>query len=81
MIAVLLGTEHDVRGFALAGVEGHLCATPGALAEAAAALRARPEVALILVSRSLARLAPAEIARQEALDGPPALIVLPGGTG
>ena len=80
MIAALLGTEHDVRGFALAGVEGSVCRTATATASAAAALRARTDVALILVSRSVARLAPAEIAALEGVDGPPALVVLPGET-
>ena len=78
MIAVLLGTEQDVRGFALAGVEGHVCATAGQVAEAAAALHARPEVALVLVSREVASLAPSEIAQLEGVDKPPALVVLPG---
>ena len=77
MIAALLGTGHDVRGFALAGVEGHVCETAGQVAEAAAALRARKEVALVLVSRDVARLAPAEIAQLEGVDGPPALVLLP----
>jgi len=81
MIGALLGTGQDVRGFALAGLEGQVCESSGELARAAAALRARPEVALILVSRTLARLAPAEIARFQAPEGPPALVVLPGGGG
>ena len=79
MIAVLLGTAHDVRGFALAGVEGRVCETAGQVAEAASALRGRAGVALVLVSREVARLAPAEIAQLEGVDGPPALVVLPGG--
>ncbi|MGZ6126421.1 MAG: V-type ATP synthase subunit F [Myxococcales bacterium] len=78
MIAVLLGTEQDVRGFALAGVESRACGTAGEVAEAAAALHARSDVALILVSRNVARLAPDEVARLEGVSGPPALIVLPG---
>ena len=78
MIAALLGTDQDVRGFALAGVEGHACGTPGEVAEAAAALHARPDIGLILVSREVARLAPSEIARLEAVDGPPAVVILPG---
>ncbi len=78
MIAVLLGTEQDVRGFSLAGVEGRACGTAKELADAAAALRSRSEVALILVSREVARLAPAEIAHLEGAAGPPAVIVLPG---
>lgn len=78
MISVLLGTEQDVRGFSLAGVESRACGTPGEVAEAAAALHSRSDVALILVSRAVARLAPAEIAHLEGVGGPPAVIVLPG---
>ncbi len=78
MIAALLGTEHDVRGFALAGVEGRVCRTASETVDAAAALRARSDVALILVSRNVARLAPSEVAALEGVDGPPALLVLPG---
>jgi vacuolar-type H+-ATPase subunit F/Vma7 len=79
VITVLLGTEQDVRGFALAGVEGHVCATPGEAAEAAAAVRGRSDVALVLVSREVARLAPAEVVRLEGVDAPPAVVVLAGG--
>lgn len=78
MIAALLGTEQEVRGFALAGVEGRACGTAGEVAEAAAALHSRSDVALILVSRAVARLAPDQIAKLEGVTGPPALIVLPG---
>ena len=79
MIAVVLGTGQDVGGFALAGVEGHVCGTAAELAQEVSVLRGRPEVALVLVSREVGRLAPAEIVRLEGVDGPPAVIVLAGG--
>lgn len=75
MKAFLLGTADDVRGFALAGIDGVTCATREEVERAAAELKLRTDVALVLVSREVEKLAPAVIT---ALAGePPAVVVLP----
>ncbi len=75
MRALLLGTPDDVRGFALAGVTGLACLDAGDVERAAAAVKARDDVALVLVSQAVAKLSPQAIA---SLAGePPAVVVLP----
>ncbi|HET9752741.1 MAG TPA: V-type ATP synthase subunit F [Myxococcales bacterium] len=79
MIALVLGCEEEVRAFALAGVDGYACDSPLAVEKAAAAVRGREDVALVLVCAKLQRLAPAALARLERPEGPPTVLVLPGG--
>jgi vacuolar-type H+-ATPase subunit F/Vma7 len=79
MIALVLGSEEEVRTFALAGVEGYACETPLSLEKAVAAVREREDVALVLVGTRAQELAPAALARLERPDGPPSVLVLPGG--
>jgi len=75
MKAFLLGTADDVRGFALAGVAGIPCATRDEVERAAAVVKARGDVALVLVSAEVEKLAPQIVA---SLAGePPAVVVLP----
>lgn len=78
MIALVLGSEEEVRTFALAGVEGYACETPLAVEQAAAAVREREDVALVLVCARVQQLAPAALARLERPEGPPTVLVLPG---
>ncbi len=75
MQAFLLGTADDVRGFALAGVAGRVCATAAEVEEACAHVKARTDLALVLVSGEVAKLAWPALEQVEA--SPPALVVLP----
>ncbi len=50
MRAFLLGAADDVRGFALAGVPGLACSTREDVERAAAALKERTDLALVLVA-------------------------------
>ncbi|HET7788684.1 MAG TPA: V-type ATP synthase subunit F [Myxococcales bacterium] len=81
MIALVLGSEEVVRTFALAGVEGYACETPLEAEKAAAAVREREDVALVLVSAKVQQLAAAALARLERPEGPPTVLVLPGEEG
>ena len=75
----VLGDALDVRGFALAGVEGARAEDPeSARAGLARAVHAEPPVGLLLLSERIAGLLPREIDRLERSDGPPAVVVLPG---
>ncbi len=73
MKALVLGTPDDVRGFALAGVRGVACENAADVDRAIAALPS--ELALLLVSEPVARLAPEKIAALA--TQPPAVLVLP----
>jgi len=75
---VLLGDADDVRGFALAGVEGHVCHDQGA-AESALAQIARhaAEVGLVLVSPAVAGLASHALERLYRQEEGPAVLMLP----
>jgi vacuolar-type H+-ATPase subunit F/Vma7 len=75
----VLGDSADVRGFALAGVEGLVAEG----AEDARALLARPAkelptVGLLLLSERVAAALPREVERLQRSDRPPAVLVLPG---
>jgi vacuolar-type H+-ATPase subunit F/Vma7 len=75
----LLGDAADVRGFALAGVEGGVAEdaeTARALLEKAGD-GGRP-VGLLLLSERIARLLPGEVARLLRSERPPAVLLLPG---
>ena len=75
----VLGDAPDVRGFALAGVDG-ACPEDRETARAflAKAVDADPPVGLLLLSERIAGLLPREIDRLERSDRPPAVLVLPG---
>jgi vacuolar-type H+-ATPase subunit F/Vma7 len=75
----VIGTSEDVIGFSLAGWPGVVCSTGEAVAEALRAECGDRSVALVLVSGSVARLAPDEIRRWQAAPGSPVVIVMPGG--
>ena len=79
MRVFVLGDALDVRGFALAGVEG---TSPEEAETARAQLErvvdAEPPVGLLLLSERVAGLLPREIDRLERSDRPPAVLVLPG---
>lgn len=74
----VLGDAADVRGFALAGVEGGVAED----AETARALLEKTgdghPVGLLLLSQRIARLLPGEVARLLRSERPPAVLVLPG---
>jgi vacuolar-type H+-ATPase subunit F/Vma7 len=70
---VLLGTEEDVRGFRLAGVDGRVCTDRGSLEASIASLRPEPEIGLILFSASVAAAAPSEI---DHLRGPRRVVLV-----
>ena len=77
----VLGDAFDVRGFALAGVEGFV--PPDS--DAARAVLARvaeelPPVGLLLLSERIADLLPDEVERLLRSERPPAVLVLPGET-
>jgi vacuolar-type H+-ATPase subunit F/Vma7 len=55
MIPLVVGTRDDVAGFALAGVPGMVCTTRE---EIAAAFAAAGDDALVILSASIAALAP-----------------------
>jgi len=78
MRARILGTEGDVRGGLLAGVEGTICRTR---AEAEAAFDRveadAAEVGLVLVSAPVAALVPARVAALEERADAPVILVLP----
>lgn len=70
MTPLVIGTPEDVAGFALAGVDGVVCATPAEAEEAIA--RAAPD-ALVIVSAGLA-------AGGWRLAGDRLVVSLPGGS-
>ena len=75
----VLGDAADVRGFALAGVEGRVAED----AETARAFLEQPEgegraVGLLLLSERLARLLPREVGRLLRSERPFPALVLPG---
>lgn len=78
MRIVVLGDADDVSGFALVGVHGQVC---GAAREAethlAGVATQAAEVALVLISSSVAGLARRTIERMRDLEGGPTVIVLP----
>jgi vacuolar-type H+-ATPase subunit F/Vma7 len=76
---LVLGDAEDVRGFALAGVEGRVAED----AETARAVLERGDgegrpVGLLLLSERIARLLPREVDRLVRSERPPAVLVLPG---
>ena len=75
MKAFVLGTPDDIRGFALAGVRGVACESAGDVERAAVQVRSQKDLALLVVSEPVLKLAPEAIA-QLATD-PPAILVLP----
>ncbi len=78
MKIVLLGDADDVRGFALAGVDGHVCQDRGAVESALARIGAHAaEMGLVLISAAVAGLASRAIERLRAQEGSPAVIILP----
>ncbi|HEY7413264.1 MAG TPA: V-type ATP synthase subunit F [Vicinamibacteria bacterium] len=77
MKAVVLGREVDVRGFALAGVDGLVCEDAGALAGGLRVTAADHEVGLLLLSAEAAALDPAAVTRFRRRPGAPLVLVLP----
>lgn len=75
MKVLLLGTRRDLRGFALAGLEGRACKGAAELEEALAEA-SQGEVALVALSAELAALSPAAV---KACAAARPLIVLPEG--
>jgi vacuolar-type H+-ATPase subunit F/Vma7 len=78
-IFALAGPE-DVRGFALAGVEGTPCAVPGqARAILRELLRGRDAngIGLLLLSAAAAREAPDEVGELCRSAAPPLVVILP----
>lgn len=73
MKVLLLGTPSDLRGFALAGLEGRPCTRAAELEEELAKAR-RGDVALIALSAEVAALSPAAVKASAAAQP---LIVLP----
>lgn len=76
MKLVVLGEFDDVSGFGLAGVEG-LVVSGASLEPALSWCAARGDVALVLVSASVAREAPDVIDRAFGRIEPPFVLVLP----
>jgi len=75
---VVLGDADDVRGFALAGVEGQVCQDLGAAESALAQIGARAgEVGLLLISAAVAGFAPSAVERLRRQEGGPAVVILP----
>jgi vacuolar-type H+-ATPase subunit F/Vma7 len=76
---VVVGSPDEVRGFALAGVEGQTATTRR---EAIDALRdllgAGQGVGLLLLSQAVAQAIPREIRELRLRGAPPALLILPG---
>jgi vacuolar-type H+-ATPase subunit F/Vma7 len=81
MIAVVLGSDEQVRAFALAGVEGHTCATTAETEREIAAIRARDDVALVLLAGKVRQLAPIAVRTLQRGEDPPYVLVLPGEPG
>jgi vacuolar-type H+-ATPase subunit F/Vma7 len=75
MKVLLLGTARDLRGFALAGLEGRACDGAAELEEALAEAT-RAEVGLVALSAEVAALSPAAV---KACAATRPLIVLPEG--
>jgi len=74
----VLGDADDVAGFALAGVEGAVCTTRGEIEETVRQLRGRPEIpTILLVSRSVARVAGPALDDFFHPDRPPHALILP----
>jgi vacuolar-type H+-ATPase subunit F/Vma7 len=73
---VVLGDFDDVCGFELAGVDG-VVVSGSSLEAALSRSKARGDVALVLVSGSVARDAPAVIERALGWSEPPFVFVLP----
>ncbi len=74
----VLGDAVDVRGFALAGVEGLVPRDSGAARAFLARVADDPRpIGLLLLSERVARLAPREVERLVESDRPPAVLVLP----
>ena len=78
MKIVVLGDPDDVRGFALAGAYGRACGDPGEL-ETALAEAVGPEAAvgIVVLSASVAALAPAAVAAARGRADGPIILVLP----
>jgi vacuolar-type H+-ATPase subunit F/Vma7 len=75
---VLLGTEEDVVGFGLAGIQGTVCASARDVKRALAAIDARPvQPALLLVSAQVEQIAPHEFADRWMSVNGPLVVVLP----
>jgi vacuolar-type H+-ATPase subunit F/Vma7 len=76
MKLVVLGDVDDVAGFGLAGVEGTVV-SGSSLTPALGRVAARGDVALVLVSASVAREAPEVVERAFDRREPPFMLVLP----
>ena len=76
MKALVLGTADDVRGFALAGVRGRVCASAEDLRTAAASVE-DGEVGLVILSPGLRLLAPEVFDSLAARRQAPFAVVLP----
>jgi vacuolar-type H+-ATPase subunit F/Vma7 len=75
---IVLGDADDVRGFALAGVEGHVCQDLGAAESTLAQIGAQVgEVGLVLISAAVAGLASRAVERLRRQEGSPAVVILP----
>ena len=75
MRLVVAGRAHDVRGFAVAGVETVSCET--AMHAQAALDSLAPDVALFIVSRWFAHATGDRLTRLRERKGPPVVFVLP----
>ena len=78
MKILVLGAAADVRGFALAGVDGRVVSDAGsARREIDRVASAGEEIGLLMVSASLAQALQPDLARLRAAGPPPAILVLP----
>ena len=78
MKIVVVGTPDQVRGFALAGIEGEAATTRRqAIPILRDLLREGHEVGLLLLARATAQAIPREIAELRRRGAPPAVLVLP----
>ena len=78
MRIAVVGSPDDVRGFALAGIEGYPAMTGReAIPILRGLLREERPLGLLLLSRSVADAIGSELAALGRTDAPPAILVLP----
>ena len=80
MKLVCVADEHTVRGFRLAGIEGHAVRTPQHAREVLIEVAQSPSIALIVLTDQLAASIPDLVARLADRDQP-VIVVIPGPQG
>lgn len=76
-----IADEHTVRGFRLAGVEGHVVTTPAQARQAVLQAASTPDVGLIIITRQISRQIADVVSRISLQKAPPVILAIPGPDG